>query len=146
LFRFTFTVGDHSDDGHGQYDFFTIDSSHPAAIVGGAYQYMNGQFPIFDTWFDEAEDRTISDEDYDALIALNPDFSKYFTAAKKTTSIGKRAVILDEDVYKFNGGADKYVMLWIDLITHFSPDIELSIVPPTKADVIHGGGYGLYWI
>lgn len=138
MHQFNFTVGDWSDDGHGHSETFLIKSSHSVSDVIKAYKVLNDKLPQFDRWFEEYEESTISVSDYEALIALDPAFAKFFdkSETKKMSGTITR--------YHLEDGPDGYAKLWIALLKQFTPELELSIVP-NRLSTINGGGYGLFW-
>lgn len=138
MHQFNFTVGDWSDDGHGHCETFLIRSNVPKDDVIKAYKVLNDNFDTFDRWFELYEEATISVDDYEELIALDPAFAKFFS--KSVTQKMSGTITR----YHLEGGPDGYTKLWIALLKHFTPELELSIIP-NKAATIHGGGYGLFW-
>ena len=135
-FKFTVTVGDIGGDGHDSTETFMINSNQSKDDVVAAYFRMSGQFPLFDTWFEYYEDYQISVDDYEALIALDQTFGDFF---ERTETRKMSGVIVK---YSLEDGPTGYTKLWIALLTHFTPELELSIVPDDRAN-IDLGGYGL---
>lgn len=138
MYKFRMTIGDRSNDGHGLYKDFIIESNVPARAVRKAHFSMEDKLGFkIENICSNYEDNTIDSETTKAIEKLGYEFKDFD----------------DDEVYMY---PEEMIRLWIFLLKKIDTSLELKIVDDeipyfdsceSGEDGGHVGqvGYGLFW-
>lgn len=138
MYKFRMTIGDRSNDGHGLYEDFIIESNVPARTVRKAHFSMEDKLGFrIENICSDYEDNTIDSETTKAIEKLGYEFEDF-----------------DDD--KAYMCPEEMIRLWIFLLQKIDTSLELKIVddeiphfdfcePGEEGGYVGQVGYGLFW-
>lgn len=146
-YKFKFAIGDWSNDGHGQCEYFVVKSNKPVEEVREShYQIENVTGINIDKICKNYEDDIINNENYELLVKLGFDFELQ----------GFSIDGYDDNIIAYCNPLS-YVLLWIFLLKQVDKTLELEIVSDDipmfqfygydeQGRHIKASGYGLFII
>ena len=118
-----FVVGDWSDDGHGEYESFLVDSCKPLQDVREAHFASPIDIGSICSKYEEDSISKDMARDIQEKLGIN---------AAEFTDKG-----MGELVFR----ADGIIKLWIAILNKIDPSLHLVIIPKPKYPTIHFYGY-----
>lgn len=131
MYKIRFTLGDWSDDGHGQKETFHMKSNYPGSEINKTLQKFESETECdIRSWCEEYEDTYIHEPDTSKLISLGIITSEELTK--------------DRD-YECEGTLG-YIDLISRIIKHYLPDFEWDHESFEDEEVLYIDecGYGLW--